>query len=67
MSDAAEKRVKKPTISPSPPENSPLAYPVAIGGDHFRDAYLSMPMDREGAFRWPGNAMYAFAFLGLRA
>ena len=37
----------------------------ALGGDHFRQQYRHMPMVREGAFRWSGNAMYAFAFLGL--
>ena len=37
----------------------------ALGGDHFRVKYREMPMVREGAFRWTGNAMYALAFLGL--
>ena len=37
----------------------------ALGGDHFRKRYREMPMVREGAFRWSGNAMYAFAFLLL--
>ncbi len=37
----------------------------ALGGDHFRLKYRKMPLVRQGAFRWSGNAMYAFAFLGL--
>ena len=37
----------------------------AAGGDHFRESYLSMPMIREGMFRWSPNSMYSFAFLGL--
>jgi hypothetical protein len=37
----------------------------ALGGDHFRKRYRSMPLERRGAFRWSQNAMYAFAFLGL--
>ncbi len=39
--------------------------PRAIGGDHFRPHYRTMPLVRQGAFAWSGNAMYAFAFLGL--
>lgn len=39
--------------------------PRALGGDHFREAYRSMPMVTEGAFGWSANAMYTFAFLGL--
>jgi len=39
--------------------------PRALGGDHFREAYRQLPMVNEGAFRWSGNAMYTFAFLGL--
>ncbi len=37
----------------------------AIGGDHFRSHYRTMPLVRQGAFAWSSNAMYAFAFLGL--
>lgn len=37
----------------------------ALGGDHFRLKYRQMPMVNQGAFRWSGNAMYVFAFLGL--
>jgi hypothetical protein len=37
----------------------------AIGGDHFRKEYRNMPLVREGAFRWSGNAMYAFVFFML--
>lgn len=37
----------------------------ATGGDHFRERYLTMPMVREGAFRWSDNSMYSFGFLGL--
>ncbi|MDV7143305.1 methyltransferase [Tropicimonas sp. TH_r6] len=37
----------------------------ATGADHFRESYLSLPMVRKGAFRWSGNSMYSFAFLGL--
>jgi hypothetical protein len=39
----------------------------ALGGDHFRKRYRSMPMVREGIFAWSSNAMYAFIFLGLWA
>ena len=39
--------------------------PRAAGGDHFRSRYHNMPMVREGAFRWTGNAMYGIVFLGL--
>lgn len=37
----------------------------ALGGDHFRVEYRTMPFVCQGAFRWSRNAMYAFAFLGL--
>jgi hypothetical protein len=37
----------------------------ALGGDHFRLKYRKMPFVRKGAFRWSGNAMYVFAFLGF--
>ena len=37
----------------------------ALGGDHFRLKYRQMPLVRQGAYRWSGNAMYAFAFFGL--
>ena len=39
--------------------------PRAIGGDHFRSHYRTMPLVTQGAFAWSSNAMYAFAFLGL--
>jgi hypothetical protein len=39
----------------------------ALGGDHFRLEYRAMPMVDQGAFRWSGNAMYAYVFLGLWA
>jgi hypothetical protein len=41
--------------------------PRAIGGDHFRSHYRTMPLVNEGAFAWSNNAMYTFAFLGLWA
>jgi len=37
----------------------------ALGADHFRPSVRTLPMVRQGAFRWSGNAMYSFAFLGL--
>lgn len=37
----------------------------ALGGDHFRLKYREMPLVRQGAYRWSGNAMYAFVFLML--
>lgn len=37
----------------------------AIGGDHFRSEYQSMPFVREGVFMYTDNAMYSIAFLGL--
>lgn len=39
--------------------------PRALGGDHFRNYYASMPLVRKGAFRFTANAMYGVAFLGL--
>jgi len=39
----------------------------AMGADHFREKYRKMPLVREGAFRFSGNAMYTFAFLLLWA
>jgi hypothetical protein len=39
----------------------------ALGADHFRQAYRTMPLVKAGAFRYSPNAMYAFAFLGLWA
>lgn len=41
--------------------------PRAMGGDHFRSGYRSMPYVREGAFAWSKNAMYTFGFMGLWA
>ncbi|MEE9452754.1 MAG: methyltransferase [Paracoccaceae bacterium] len=37
----------------------------ALGGDHFYDEYLNMPMVNQGAFKYSGNAMYTFIFSGL--
>ncbi len=37
----------------------------ALGGDHFYDEYLNMPMVTQGAFKYSGNAMYSFVFSGL--
>lgn len=37
----------------------------ALGGDHFFERYRTMPMVREGAFRYSSNAMYTFVFMGL--
>ncbi|MFQ5624284.1 MAG: PEMT/PEM2 family methyltransferase [Paracoccaceae bacterium] len=39
--------------------------PRALGGDHFRDEYLAMPMVQTGVFRYTGNGMYGLGFLGL--
>ena len=39
----------------------------ALGGDHFRDDIIAMPMVDKGAFRYTSNAMYGVAFLGLWA
>jgi protein-S-isoprenylcysteine O-methyltransferase Ste14 len=37
----------------------------ALGGDHFDDKYLNMPMVNEGAFKYSNNAMYTFVFSGM--
>ena len=37
----------------------------ALGGDHFFDEYLNMPIVDQGAFRYSSNAMYSFVFTGL--
>jgi len=37
----------------------------ALGGDHFFDEYLNMPMVSKGAFKYSPNAMYTFVFTGL--
>lgn len=37
----------------------------ALGGDHFFERYRTMPMVREGAFKYSSNAMYTFVFIGL--
>ncbi|OUS05804.1 hypothetical protein A9Q96_11455 [Rhodobacterales bacterium 52_120_T64] len=37
----------------------------ALGGDHFHDEYLNMPMVNQGAFKYSSNAMYTFVFTGL--
>ena len=39
----------------------------AFGADHFDPAYRSMPMVREGIFRFSSNSMYVFGFLLLWA
>lgn len=39
----------------------------ATGADHFREKYRNMPLVQKGAFRFSGNAMYAFGFLILWA
>jgi hypothetical protein len=35
----------------------------AAGADHFDEKYRSMPLVREGIFRFTDNAMYTYAFL----
>ena len=37
----------------------------ALGGDHFRDSYLSMPLVDQGIFKYTSNGMYGVVFLGL--
>lgn len=37
----------------------------ALGGDHFRDDIIALPLVREGAFRLTEDAMYRLGFLGL--
>jgi hypothetical protein len=37
----------------------------ALGGDHFFERYRTMPMVREGAFKYSSNAMYTYVFIGL--
>ena len=44
-----------------------FGFPRAYGIDHFDAAYRSMPMVEAGMFRFSGNAMYTFGFLGLWA
>jgi len=39
--------------------------PRALGGDHFRDEYLAMPMVDKGLFKYTANGMYGVVFLGL--
>ena len=39
----------------------------ALGGDHFFERYRSMPMVRQGAFRYSSNGMYALGFLAFWA
>jgi len=39
--------------------------PRALGGDHFRDRFATMPLVREGVFRFTSNGMYGVVFLGL--
>ncbi len=37
----------------------------ALGGDHFYDKYLNMPMVNQGAFKYFPNAMYSVVFSGF--
>ena len=37
----------------------------ALGGDHFYDEYLNMPLVNEGAFKYSASAMYTFVFTAL--
>jgi protein-S-isoprenylcysteine O-methyltransferase Ste14 len=39
--------------------------PRALGGDHFRDEFLAMPMVTKGVFKYTDNGMYGVVFLGL--
>jgi protein-S-isoprenylcysteine O-methyltransferase Ste14 len=39
--------------------------PRALGGDHFRDEYLAMPMVSKGVFKYTDNGMYGVVFFGL--
>ena len=39
--------------------------PRALGGDHFRDAIVQMPLVRVGAFKYTDNAMYGVVFLAF--
>ena len=39
--------------------------PRALGGDHFRDKYLTMPPVTGGVFNYTSNGMYGVVFLGL--
>lgn len=41
--------------------------PRALGGDHFRDEYLAMPMVSKGVFKFTNNGMYGVVFFGLTA
>jgi len=41
--------------------------PRALGGDHFRDEYLAMPMVDKGVFKYTKNGMYGVVFFGLTA
>jgi Phospholipid methyltransferase len=48
--------------------NSVIRYftiPRALGGDHFEDKYLNMPMVNKGAFKYSPNAMYGIVFMGF--
>jgi protein-S-isoprenylcysteine O-methyltransferase Ste14 len=35
----------------------------ALGADHFRSAYRSMPLETRGAYRFSDNVMYSMVFL----
>ncbi len=39
--------------------------PRALGGDHFREDYATMPLVNKGIFRYTRNGMYGVVFLGL--
>ena len=39
--------------------------PRALGGDHFRDKYLALPMVTKGVFKYTNNGMYGVVFAGL--
>ncbi len=41
--------------------------PRALGGDHFRDTYLAMPMVDQGVFKYTNNGMYGVVFLAFWA
>ncbi|MDC7221891.1 MAG: methyltransferase [Spirochaetales bacterium] len=35
----------------------------AVGADHFRESYRSMPLASGGMYRWSNNVMYGYVFL----
>ncbi|TNF49134.1 hypothetical protein EP232_01715 [bacterium] len=42
-----------------------FSFTRALGADHFDESYRSMPLVREGIFRFTPNAMYVFGFFIL--